>query len=191
MLALGLLGALPMGCVLPRRQVMLTLTTNVDCSVFDRVQIRVSRGAGGNGAETFDQTWLRNDCPPSGLTALQVAPFARSMPFQIAVVDAQRIDERVHFRVNARTLDSIALSTEAETDFVDGTVYRLTVSLNDVCFSASPMRCPEGYTCRPSLETGDAACGSIYRAPNTLGSFVDPQSIRAGATITLDGARAM
>lgn len=179
-----------MGCVLPRRQVMLALRTDVDCAVFDRVQLQVSRGEGGSGSVTYDQTWLRNDCPPSGPTALPVAPFARSMDFRIAVVDQQRSDERVHFRVTARLLNSVVLTTEAETEFVDGTVYLLSVNLAQACFSAGSLTCPTGYTCRPSLENqNEAACGTIYRPPGGLGTFTAGQSITADTTVTL-GERA-
>ncbi len=163
---------------------MLSLSTDADCTVFDRFEVRVSRGTGD---AVFQQTWMRADCPVSGITPPPVAPLRREGPaFDLAIVDSQRIDARVRVDVTARTVNGLVFQTAAETDFVDGVVYRVPLELAQSCVAASmTLGCPSGYVCRIDRATGNPACGSIYRAPNSVGTFLSSQSVTADATVDL------
>lgn len=163
---------------------MLSLTTDADCTIFDRFEVRVARGTGD---AVFQQTWMRADCPVTGITPPPVAPLRREgAAFDLAIVDSQRIDARVRVEVTARNVDGMVFRTAAETDFVDGVVYRVPVELAASCAAASAsLGCPSGFVCRIDRATAMPACGSIYRAPNTLGTFLTGQSVSAAATVDL------
>jgi len=163
---------------------MLSLSTDADCTVFDRFEVRVSRG----GDAVFQQTWMRADCPVMGISPPPPAPLRRDGPaFDLAIVDSQRIDARVRVDVAARTVNGLVFTTAAETDFVDGVVYRVPLELAQACAaSAMTLACPSGFVCRIDRSTGMPACGSVYRAPNTVGTFMSSQPIVAHTTIDLD-----
>ena len=165
------------GCVLSRREVMLSVTTDIaDCTIFDRVEVRVSRGT--EPSSTFDQTFMRADCPVVGVSPPSTVPLAApstSAPtggeFRLGIVDDRRTDDRVRIEVSARTATGVVFTTAAETDFVDGKVYAVPVQLALSCYQASALACPSAFVCRPRPDTGVAACGSVYRLPGTLGTF--------------------
>jgi hypothetical protein len=176
------------GCVLSRRQVMLVVTTDTDCNIFDRVQIRITRGT--DPIPTFDQTFLRADCPAVGIAPPPVVPLRLTMPgenpalgeFRLGIVDSRRSDDHVRIELTARTSESQVFTTAAETSFVDGTTYAVPVRLALVCAQAVSMPCPSEFTCRPHPESGLAACGSVFRAPGSLGTFQSTQA----AQVTVD-----
>lgn len=169
------------GCVLSRREVMLVLSTDAPCSTFDRVQIRVTRGT--DPIPTFDQVFLRADCPAVGISPPPTIPLRLTMPsepatlgeFRLGIVDSRRSDDHVRIELTARTSEGQAFQTAAETSFVDGTTYAVPVRLALVCAQAVSMPCPSEYVCRPHPDTGVAACGSIFRAPGSLGTFPTTQ----------------
>lgn len=176
---LALLTLAPGGCVLSRREVMLVLSTDASCTIFDRVQIRISRGA--ETVPTFDQTFLRSDCNAVGIAPPPPIPLSEMTEFRLGIVDSRRTDDHVRIEVTARTSEGLVFSTAAETSFVDGKVYAVPVALSLACAGAS-LACPAEYVCRPRPGTGEAACGSIYREPGTLGTFPAAQA----AHITVD-----
>ncbi len=163
--------------MLSRREVMLSITTDiVDCTIFDRVEVRISRGT--EAGATYDQTFLRADCPVVGLSPPPAVPLAAPSAtaptggeFKLGIVDDRRTDDRVRIELTARTAGSVVFTTSAETDFVDGKVYAVPVQLSLACFMSSALACQTGFVCRPRPDTGAAACGSVYREPGTLGTF--------------------
>lgn len=179
------LGA-PPGCVLPRREVMLVLTTDLECAVFDRFEVRLLRS--GSPDVTWTRTYLRNDCPAVG-ESLPRAPLSRGngtepgVAYRLGIVDSRRTDERVRIEVVARRPDAQVMLAAAETDFVDGQVYAVPVELSSVCLN--PLVCPANFICRRD-PSGEAGCGSIYRTPGTLGTFAAPQALTAHDTADLD-----
>lgn len=190
LLGLSLLALLnaPLGCTLARRQVMLVLTTDLECSVADRFEVRLLRGTSGNVVWT--RTYLRNDCPAVG-ASIPRAPLARGngvdpgVPYRLGIVDSRRTDERVRIEVVGRRNDAQVLETVAETDFVDGQVYAVPMELSSVCLS--PITCPMNFACRRD-PSGVGACGSVYRTPGTLGTFMASSSLVADDTADLDEA---
>lgn len=176
------------GCVLSRRQVMLVISTDADCNTFDRVQIRITRGT--DPIPTFDQTFLRADCPAVGISPPPSVPLRLPMPgepmavgeFRLGVVDSRRSEDHVRVELTARTSEGQVFTTAAETSFVDGTTYAVPMRLAEVCAQAVALACPAEFTCRPHPETGLAACGSIFRAPGSLGTFQTTQA----AQVTVD-----
>jgi hypothetical protein len=181
LLGLGLAGSAlaPGGCVLARREVMLVLSTDASCSIFDRVQIRISRGA--ETIPTFDQTFLRSDCNAVGIAPPPAVPLSELTEFRLGIVDGRRSDARVRVDITARTAESFVFTTAASTEFVDGSVYAVPVRLALAC--ATPLSCPSEFTCRPRQGSDEAACGSVYRAPGTFGTFPATQA----AHLTVDG----
>jgi hypothetical protein len=191
--SLALVGTLasPAGCTLARRQVMLVLTTDMECTVFDRFEVRLLRGS--NPDVLWTRTYLRNDCPAIG-ESIPRAPLARGnssgdpeVPYRLGVVDARRTDERIRIEVVARRTDAQVTTTSVETDFVDGQIYAVPLSLAGVCLA--PLTCPAGFVCRRDA-AGSAACGSVYRTPGTLGTFTMASALRTDddATLTDDGS---
>jgi hypothetical protein len=178
-LGLALFALAPGGCVLSRREVMLVISTDVDCTIFDRVQVRISRGA--ETIPTFDQTFLRSDCNAVGISPPPSVPLSELTEFRLGIVDSRRTDDHVRVEVTARTSEGQVFSTAAETEFVDGKVYALPMRLALACVN-SAMACPAEYVCRERPGTTEAACGSVYRAPGTLGTFPATQA----AHITVD-----
>ncbi len=170
----------PGGCVLSRREVMLVLTTDADCTIFDRVQIRISRGA--ETVPTFDQTFLRSDCNAVGISPPPAVPLSEMTEFRLGIVDSRRTDDHVRIEVTARTSEGQVFTTAAETSFVDGKVYAVPIPLSLVCANAGSLACPAQYVCRPRPGSGEAACGSVYRDPGTLGTFPMAQA----AHVTVD-----
>lgn len=170
---LAVLALAPGGCVLARREVMLVLSTDADCTIFDRVQIRVSRGA--ETVPTFDQTFLRSDCNAVGISPPPAVPLSESTEFRLGIVDSRRTDDHVRVEVTARTAEGLVFTTAAETEFVDDKVYAVPVRLALACAS-SGLACPAEYVCRPRPNSDEAACGSVYRAPGTLGTFPATQA---------------
>lgn len=169
----------PGGCVLSRREVMLVLSTDASCTIFDRVQIRISRGT--EDVPTFDQTFLRSDCNAVGISPPPPVPLSESTEFRLGIVDSRRADARVRVEVTARTAEGSVFTTAAETEFVDDKVYAMPVRLALAC-AGSALACPSGYVCRPRPGRDEAACGSVYRAPGTLGVFPATQA----AHVTVD-----
>ena len=102
-----------------------------------------------------------------------------SRALRLAIVDVAVSAGRIE--VTARTSEGLVFATAAETSFVDGKVYAVPVALSLACAGAS-LACPAEYVCRPRPNTGEAACGSIYREPGTLGTFPAAQA----AHITVD-----
>jgi len=167
---------------------MLVVTTDTDCNIFDRVQIRITRGT--DAIPTFDQTFLRADCPAVGIAPPQSVPLRLTMAgenpalgeFRLGIVDSRRSDDHVRVELTARNSEGQVFSTAAETSFVDGTTYAVPVRLSLVCAQATSMPCPAEFTCRPHPESGLATCGSIFRAPGSLGTFQTTQA----AQVTVD-----
>lgn len=170
----------PGGCVLARREVMLVLSTDADCNVFDRVQIRISRGA--EPAPTFDQTFLRSDCNAVGISPPPPVPLSQTSEFRLGIVDSRRSDSHVRIEVTARTAEGQVFSTAAETEFVDDKVYAVPIRLAVACANNPTLACPAEYVCRPRPGTDEAACGSVFRAPGSLGTFPAAQA----AHVTVD-----
>lgn len=190
LIPLAVVGALcaPSGCTLARREVMLVLTTDVDCTVLDRFEVSLRRGSAQSDI-VWSRKYLRNDCPAVG-ESLPRAPLARGngvdpgVAYRLGVVDARRTDERVHIEVVGFRADGTrVMATAAETDFVDGQVYAVPVELTSVCLSA--LVCPANYVCRRD-PSGGAGCGSVYRSPGTLGTFAAPSALRVTDTAVLD-----
>lgn len=181
----GLLTA-PSGCTLARREVMLVLTTDIDCTVFDRFEVRLLRGT--DPGVVWSRRYLRNDCPAVG-ESIPRAPLARGtgvdpgVPYKLGIVDARRTSERVRIEVVARRADAQVMTTSAETDFVDGQVYAVPVELSLVCLSN--VVCPASFVCRRDT-VGAAACGSVYRTPGTLGTFTAPSMLTADDEAVFD-----
>ena len=175
LLGLGLAGfaLTPGGCVLSRREVMLVLSTDVECTIFDRVQIKISRGA--ETIPTFDQTFLRSDCNAVGIAPPPPVPLSELTEFRLGIVDGRRTDDHVRIEVTARTSEGQVFTTAAETEFVDGKIYAVPIRLALVCVN-SPIACPSEYVCRPRPGTDEASCGSVFRAPGTLGTFPATQA---------------
>ncbi len=169
--------------MLSRRQVMLQVSTDVPCTFFDRVQVTISRGS--SGAPTFQRTFLRADCPAVGVDPPPVVPLRQRLAgepetagrWDLGLVDGARSDERVRVEVQARTSMGVVFTNTAETDFTDDLLYAVPIQLAQVCLAASALSCPSGFVCRPRPDTGEAACGSVYRAPGTLGTFASSQPI--------------
>lgn len=176
----------PAGCTLSRREVMLVLTTDVDCAVLDRFEVRLLRGTSAD--VVWSRTYLRNDCPAVG-ASIPRAPLARGngvdpgVPYRLGIVDSRRTDERVRIEVSGRRPDALVLQTVAETDFVDGQVYAVPMELSAVCLS--PITCPANFACRRD-PSGAAGCGSVFRTPGTLGTFVASSSLVADDTAVLE-----
>ena len=162
------------GCMLSRREVMLVLSTDADCTIFDRVQIRISRGT--ETVPTFDQTVLRSDCNAVGISPPPAVPLSELTEFRLGIVDSRRTNDRVRVEVTARTSEGQVFTTAAETEFVDGKVYAMPVRLALACVNAAALACPAEYVCRPRPGTEEAVCGSVYRAPGTLGTFPAAQA---------------
>lgn len=171
------------GCVLSRREVMLQVTTDVPCTFFDRVEVTISRG--GSAAPTFQKTFLRADCPVVGVDPPPVVPLRVRMPsepvsagrWDLGIVDGARTEDRVRIELQARNVTGVVFTSTAETDFTDDLLYAVPMKLSQVCLGAVTMPCPSGFVCRPRPEDGRAVCGSIYRAPGTLGTFSSAQAI--------------
>lgn len=190
LLGLGLAGLAlaPGGCVLARREVMLVLSTDAACDTFDRVQVRVSRGA--ETVPTFDQTFLRADCNAVGIAPPPPSPLRQTAPgespslgeFRLGIVDSRRSDDYVRIEVTARNSEGLVFATAAETEFVDDKVYAVPVRLSQACADARALACPAEHVCRPRPGSDEAACGSVFRAPGTLGTFPAAQA----AHLTLD-----
>lgn len=184
----GMLSA-PAGCTLARREVMLVLTTDIDCSVVDRFEVRLLRGS--DPAVVWTRRYLRNDCPAVG-ESIPRAPLARGtgvdpgVPYKLGIVDARRTSDRIRIEVVGRRSDAQVMTTSAETEFVDGQVYAVPVELPEVCLAN--VQCPTGFVCRRDV-TGAAACGSVFRSPGTLGTFTAPSMLTADdeAELTDDG----
>lgn len=170
----------PGGCVLSRREVMLVLSTDTDCNTFDRVQIRISRGS--ETVPTFDQTFLRSDCNAVGIDPPPPVPLSETTEFRLGIMDSRRTDDRVRVEVTARTSEGMVFTTAAETEFVDDKVYAVPVRLSLACANAVTLACPPEHVCRPRPGSDEAACGSVFRAPGTLGTFPAAQA----AHITVD-----
>jgi hypothetical protein len=177
-LGLAVSALAPGGCVLARREVMLVLSTDASCTIFDRVNIRVTRGA--ETIPTFDQTFLRSDCNAVGISPPPAVPLSEMTEFRLGIVDGRRSDDRVRVDVTARTAESLVFTTSASTEFVDGRVYAVPVRLALACAGAPA--CPADFTCRPRQGSDEAACGSVYREPGTFGTFTSMQA----AHITVD-----
>lgn len=176
----------PAGCVLPRRQIMLVLNTDMECAVFDRFEVRVLRGTSDDIVWT--RRYRRSDCPATG-ESIPAAPLTRgngvdpAVPYRLGIVDGRRTEERVRVVVEARRADALVMSAIAETEFVDGQVYAVPMELSQVCLGAR--LCPANFACRRDT-AGNAACGSIYRAPGTLGTFTAISSLTVDDTADLD-----
>jgi hypothetical protein len=166
------------GCMLSRREVMLVLSTDASCTVFDRVQIRISRGAGT--VPTFDQTFLRSDCNAVGISPPPAVPLSETTEFRLGIVDGRRTDDHVRVEVTARNAEGSVFTTAAETEFVDDKVFALPVRLALACVTA--LACPLEQVCRTQPGIEEAVCGSVYRAPGTLGTFPATQA----AHVTVD-----
>ncbi len=173
-------------CTLPRRQVMLVLSTDMECAVFDRFEVKIFRGP--TDSAVWSRVFLRNDCPAVG-ASIPRAPLARSngsdpgVPYRLGIVDERRTDARVRIEVVARRPDAQVMEAKAETDFVDGQVYAVPMELAQACLT--PLPCPATFACRRD-SAGNAACGSVYRTPGTLGTFTATTSLTADETIDLD-----
>ncbi|MDB4932118.1 MAG: hypothetical protein JWM10_4602 [Myxococcaceae bacterium] len=178
-LGLAVSALAPGGCVRSRREVMLVLSTDASCTIFDRVQIRVSRGA--ETIPTFDQTFLRSDCNAVGISPPPAVPLSEMTEFRLGIVDSRRSDDRVRVDVTARTAEGLVFTTSASTTFVDGSVYAMPVRLALSCAS-NALACPADFTCRPRQGSDEAACGSVFREPGTFGTFPAAQP----AHITVD-----
>ncbi len=163
---------------------MLIVSTDVPCAVFDRVQVRITRGS--DALPTFDQVFLRADCPATGVSPPPVIPLSQGPgaehEWRLGIIDGRRTDDRVRVDLIARDMSGQVFSTAAETEFVDDKVYALPVSLAQVCADARTLACPSGQVCRARPDNGALSCGSVYRAPGTFGSFSEPMA----AHITVD-----
>lgn len=194
---LAVMALAPGGCVLPRREVMLVLSTDADCTIFDRVQIRVSRGA--DTVPTFDQTFLRADCNAVGLSPPPPIPLhlpasdelTTAGEFRLGIVDSRHSDDHVRFEITARTSEGQVFTTSAETEFVDDKVYAVPIQLALGCAN-SALACPPQQVCRAlynpppadhrgPLDLSQTACGSVYRAPGTVGTFNTTQAAHVTA----------
>lgn len=186
--AVAVLLGLDGGCVLSRRQVMLEITTDADCMAFDTFQIRVGRGENN---VSFERTFSRADCQATGITPPPPSPLRATMEgrFRIAIIDSQRTEDRLTVEVLARRNDSVQFIARASTDFVDDKVYLLPMQLARVCALNTMLACPSEFACRPNPMTGEAACGSVYRPPGTLGSFTEPQAVHLEVETSGQGTR--
>ncbi len=161
---------------------MLEITTDADCSSFDSFQVRIGRGSGAN--VVFERLYSRGDCQASGISPPPVSPLRVRTEtvdgrFRIAIIDGQRSEERLRVDVVARRNDSVQFIARVETDFVDDKVYLLPVQLARVCSENRNLACPSEFACRPDPRTGDAACGSVYRRPGSLGDFTEAMAVHA------------
>ena len=86
-------------------------------------------------------------------------------------------------RLSPEGLGLSGVRSVAETDFVDDKVYAVPVDLSLQCQNYEP--CASGFVCRVPPGTSQAACGSIYRTPGTLGTFTVPMAITAHDTVEM------
>lgn len=181
-LAAALVALAPAGCVRSRREVMLILTTNIGCPTIDRVTVRLSRGAGSTDY-TWQQTFALSgpDCSTTSNAGLPAIPLPMVAEYKLGIVDGRRTDERVRIEVEA--LGQVGVRTIAETDFVDDKVYAVPMEISYQC--QGPEACPSGYTCRVVPGTAQASCGSVYRRPGTLGTFLSSMSVVSDDEATL------
>lgn len=182
--ALALLAVAPAGCTTARREVMLSVTTNIACPTIDRVNVRISRGVGATGVYTFNRTFALSgdNCSTAANTGYTTIPLGIMREFRLGVVDARRTSERVRIEVEATGM--LGVLSVAETDFVDGKVYLLPMELATQCIGHPA--CPSGFTCRIVPGTDRAGCGSIYRRPGELGTFNVGMGITADEYVETD-----
>ncbi len=181
-LGVALLALAPAGCVRSRREVMLILTTNIGCPTIDRVTVRLSRGAGSTDY-TWQQTFALSgpSCSTTSNWGLSTIPLPMVPEYKLGIVDSRRTDDRVRIEVEA--LGQVGVRTVAETDFVDDKVYAVPMELSYQCQGAEV--CPSGFTCRVVPGTAQAGCGSIYRRPGTLGTFLTSMSVVSDDEVSL------
>lgn len=182
-----------MGCVLSRRQVMLVLNTDLECTVFDRFEVRLLRGT--DPTVVWRRTYMRKDCPATGLS-IPSSELARGdaamgiagSAYRLGIVDERRTDARLRIEVSVFRQDTAVpvLDTVAETDFVDGTIYSVPMDVTSFCLS--PPMCPPSFVCRAlPPDRNSAGCGSVYRQPGTLGTFTASAPLRIDDTAVLEG----
>jgi len=174
-LAVAAVALSPAGCTLARRQVMLTVTTNIPCPTIDRVSIRIYRG--GETAPTFNETFALSgeECSTSGNTGLRQIPLGVGREYRLGVVDGRRSADRVKIEVVGS--GQMTVETVVETEFVDDKIYALPVQLAAQCVGFNG--CASGFTCRVLATSADASpvCMSVYRVPGTLGRPMAAASI--------------
>ncbi len=175
-LCAALVALAPAGCVRSRREVMLILTTNIACPTIDRVTVRLSRGAGST-AYTWQRTFALGgeSCSTTSNAGLTTIPLSTASEFKLGIVDERRTEDRLRIEVEA--LGMAGVRSVAETDFVDDKVYAVPMELAYQC--QGPEMCPSGYVCRVVPGTAQGGCGSVYRRPGTLGTFMTASSITA------------
>lgn len=143
---------------------MLIVSTDVDCTVIDRVELKVSRGSPDN--VTYSQVFVRTECLPAGDPSLPHAVLANGAELRLGVQDSNNSAARLHVEVRGMLGPDVRLTTIAETDFVDAKVYGLPLALSQVCLAVT---CTATSTCRVDPSSGGTVCATLYRAPGTTG----------------------
>lgn len=181
-LCAALVALAPAGCVRSRREVMLIVTTNIACPAIDRITVRLSRGAGST-AYTWQRTFALTGegCSTTSNVGMPVIPLSTMADYRLGIVDSLRTDERV--RIEVEGLGLTGVRSVAETDFVDDKVYAVPVDLSSQCQTFDA--CASGFVCRVPPGTAQAACGSIYRTPGTLGTFTASMALTAHDTVEM------
>ncbi len=152
------------GCAKPLREVMLYVSTDIDCSIIDRVEILLARGTPDN--RTFSQVYVRTECNVPTDTNLPRFPFANGATLQLGVQDSRDSTDTLYVQVNGRLGTNLVVSTSSATSFVDGQVYGLPIALSSACI---PVVCPPDSTCRVQPDTGAPLCAQVFRAPGSPG----------------------
>ena len=152
------------GCAKPLREVMLIVSTDIDCTVIDRVELLLARGTPDN--RTFSQIYVRTECNVPTDTNLPRVPLSNGATLQLGVQDSRDSTDTLYVQVNGRLGTNLVLSTSSATSFVDGQVYGLPIALSSACV---PVACPPGSTCRVQPDTGAPLCAQVFRSPGSPG----------------------
>ncbi len=181
-LALALLALAPSGCTRPQREVMLIVSTNIPCPSINRVELVVTRGA--SSTPTFQRTFALtgDDCSGPMTLGLGTVPLGVGSDWRLGIVDSRGSTDRVRIRLNA--LGTLSVSTEVETVFVDGKVYAVPVQIAAECVNFTA--CASGFTCRTVGDRPGPVCGSVYRNPGTLGTFMSTMGVESEADTEVD-----
>jgi hypothetical protein len=178
-----LLGVAP-GCAPPLREVMLIVTTDLDCESMSRVEVRLSRGA--SEATVYQGTFQRTECLNAGVTVASGISLGRGQEFRLGIVDGRRTDERLRIELVGQGNNGVATTARAETRFVDGKVYGLRMNLSQFCRTgAAGTVCPGGQVCHAETTSLAPSCVNIFREPGVgpTASLGEPVTV----TITAGG----